>query len=253
MTIKFISSEAATYYNDTVVLKSIVPERGLKPDAFHERQMLDNIEKRKWQTFTAHPQKASVPLVREFYAYAKYSVDHMTVLQGKPISFDRSTINRFYGLDGIDDDEYFEYLNDHLDYGEVLKFIVGSGIEWRLNEGVAVSFMGSALDKHTKAWLYFIGAKLMPVTYFSDVTKDRAVLLYAILSEASIDVGRLIQQSIKQALRVEKNWEPSQRMIISSYLVFTAGIEERDRVQILPDDPDVLHRQPYRQLAGAAI
>ncbi|GMN68008.1 hypothetical protein TIFTF001_037069 [Ficus carica] len=93
--IKFINSEAATYYNDTVVLKSIVPERGLKPDAFHECQMLDNIEKRQWQTFTAHPQKASVPLVREFYANAKYSADHTTVVRGKPISFDRSTINNF--------------------------------------------------------------------------------------------------------------------------------------------------------------
>ncbi|GMN68009.1 hypothetical protein TIFTF001_037068 [Ficus carica] len=61
--------------------------------------------------------------------------------------------------------------------------------------------MGSALDKHTKAWLYFIGAKLMPITHFSDVTKDRAILLYDILSGKSIDVGRLIQQSIKQALR----------------------------------------------------
>lgn len=170
--IKFISSEAATYYNDTVVLKSIDPESGLKPDAFHERQMLDKIEKRKWQTFTAHPQKASVPLVREFYANAKDSAEHTTVVRGKPISFDRSTINRFYGLDDIDDDEYSEYLDEHLDCEEVLKFLVGSRTEWRLNEGVDVSFMGSALDKHTKAWSYFIGAKLMPVTHFSDVTKD---------------------------------------------------------------------------------
>ncbi|GMN53950.1 hypothetical protein TIFTF001_023091 [Ficus carica] len=41
----------------------------------------------------------------------------------------------------------------------------------------------------------------MPVTHFSDVTKDQAVILYAILSQKSIDVGKLIQQTIKQALR----------------------------------------------------
>ena len=37
---------------------------------------------------------------------------------------------------------------------------------------------------------------MLPSTHTSDVTKDRAILLYVILSEKSIDVGNLLFSSI---------------------------------------------------------
>ena len=45
-------------------------------------------------------------------------------------------------------------------------------------------------------WLNFIAAKILLVNHLSDVTKDRVVLLYAIVSWMSIDVGKIILNSI---------------------------------------------------------
>lgn len=41
----------------------------------------------------------------------------------------------------------------------------------------------------------------MPTTHVSDVIRDRAVLLYAIVKGKSVDVGQVIQDSITHAIR----------------------------------------------------
>ncbi|XVE72036.1 hypothetical protein DITRI_Ditri11bG0006500 [Diplodiscus trichospermus] len=47
-----------------------------------------------------------------------------------------------------------------------------------------------------KAWTYFSAARLLPITHLSSITNDRALLIYAIMEEFAIDVGRLICNNI---------------------------------------------------------
>lgn len=53
----------------------------------------------------------------------------------------------------------------------------------------------------SKAWHYFINAKLLPSSNFGEVTKDRAILNYAIHKSLSIDMGTVIQNNILHILR----------------------------------------------------
>ena len=48
----------------------------------------------------------------------------------------------------------------------------------------------------TKTWNYFLGSRLLPVKHMSEVTVDRAILLYAILNNPILDAGRVISNKI---------------------------------------------------------
>ena len=57
------------------------------------------------------------------------------------------------------------------------------------------------MPHNSKAWHLFIRARMMPITYFSDVYKDRVVLLYAIQAGKSIDVSLMMQSLILHSIQ----------------------------------------------------
>ena len=64
-----------------------------------------------------------------------------------------------------------------------------------MNEGLK-SFSGHAMTKTSKIWHYFVCAKLLPLTNFSAIMKNRAALVYAIQKKKKINIGLIIQNSI---------------------------------------------------------
>ena len=61
-----------------------------------------------------------------------------------------------------------------------------------------ITLLSIGLTKECKAWYYFLGAKLMPMRHFSDITKDRVVLLYCLVTEKSLDLGKFLSSHIMQ-------------------------------------------------------
>ena len=53
-----------------------------------------------------HPDLAVVLIVREFYATGKERDGFRVFVKGKWVPFDRTTINGYYGLADIEDDQY---------------------------------------------------------------------------------------------------------------------------------------------------
>ncbi|PON88534.1 hypothetical protein TorRG33x02_155990 [Trema orientale] len=78
------------------------------------------------------------------------------------------------------------------------------------------------MSASTKAWSYFLNARLMHVSLHSDIMPNRAILLYAIIKELSIDVGRVIQCSILHAIRKVRNGMAYPSLIIE--LCSPAGV-----------------------------
>lgn len=197
---RFVDIEASKRYHESVVKRNLIPERGLKPCCSNQREIFLIIRDQGWEDFVKQPEAAVVSLVREFYANMDES-SLSVIVRGKLVKFDHSTINRFYKLPNIDNDEYSTYINDELNLEQVLETIGRPGAQWTMRGDDPLSFQTSELNNLNKAWLSFIGAKLKPVTHYSDVNKDRAILLYAIVTGKSIDVGRIIQQSIRHSRR----------------------------------------------------
>ncbi|WP_353055295.1 hypothetical protein, partial [Escherichia coli] len=70
------------------------------------------------------------------------------------------------------------------------------GSRWKKNRDKVVNFPRNVLLERSWAWHYFISAKLLPSTHVSDVSKERAILNYAIQKQLSLNVGKIIEQTI---------------------------------------------------------
>ena len=70
-----------------------------------------------------------------------------------------------------------------------------------MTDGKLVTFLSIRLTRECKAWYYFLGARLMPVWHFSDITKERVVLIYAIVIKKSIYLGKYLCSHIIQCAK----------------------------------------------------
>ena len=122
-------------------------------------------------------------------------------MSGKRVSFHRTTLNCFYGLEDIEYDEYLAYAYDHVDLNEIVTTICKPGTQWKMSNREAISVKTSTLTKKAKIWHYFMGARFMPSSYLSDVTSDRAILIYCIITGKTIDVGSVMHSSILHSIK----------------------------------------------------
>ena len=97
----------------------------------------------------------------------------MAKVRGKAVVFDISTLNHFYGLEDIEYDEYLAYVSDQVDLNEIVNTICKPGTQWKMSNGEATSVKTSTLTKEAKIWHYFVGARFMPSSHLSDVTRDQ--------------------------------------------------------------------------------
>ena len=87
--------------------------------------------------------------MQEFYANISES-NLLVFVKGKLVSFDNSTINRFYKLSDIDNDEYSTYMSGELDLEQVLQTL-GPLAQWTMRGEETISFMTSELNNINKA------------------------------------------------------------------------------------------------------
>ncbi|XWS44637.1 hypothetical protein CRYUN_Cryun15aG0065300 [Craigia yunnanensis] len=156
-----------------------------------------------WEKLVAQPEPTVVSVVREFYANSIKHHDYRVFVRGKQVSFDRTTINQYFGVPNINNDEYFTAIDDcNFDWDKVVRHLCPKGTQWKRNhERLSKGFVHSQLHQDSKIWHHFITASLKPTTHLSDVSKDRAGLIWAIMTGKSIDIRFVIQQSIENGIR----------------------------------------------------
>ena len=186
---RFVTPEGLQRYLDGLNRKAPVPERGFDfqemGPPFHFRRIIDF---HRWDQFVRHPEVSVNSVVREFYANAPNAKDDKVFVRGKWVGISRTSINAYYGLVNIEDEGYLAVLED-VPYDGILDALCVDGAEWKLNkDGMHVSIPQHALRKYPRAWYHFLVARLMPAQHVSDVIRDRAILLYAIMVRRSVDM-----------------------------------------------------------------
>lgn len=197
---KFISEEAWKKYNYTIANKSLVPERGFRPDQRQDGELMAMIIERKWVHFTKPPESAIISMVRKFYANA--SVDGLTVVQvrGQAVAFDSKTINTLFAMPSYNVKDYMEQGIHSYDLDDIVKRLYKPRTVWETNQytGEKTSFPHQALSRYGKAWY---SSNIIPTHHHSDVTKERAILLFAIGNGLKVDIGVIIHDSILNAIK----------------------------------------------------
>ncbi|PIN13094.1 hypothetical protein CDL12_14288 [Handroanthus impetiginosus] len=90
------------------------------------------------------------------------------MVRGKNVNFFARTINSLFGTPAINTPgELQEFLEDH-----------------------------PLLDTISNNGLRFISARLLPTKHTSEVTRERAVMIFTILTDVPFDIGRFLHKSI---------------------------------------------------------
>ena len=189
---RFVLASASSRYEKSLLNKVLIGERGFSIPRGGFPDFDQVIHQRGWVEFYKQPPATVLPLVCEFYANVYEHQGVVARVRGKSVAFDRMTLNRFYTLEDIKYDEYSAYVSDHVDLTEIVNAICKSGTQWNMSNKRACSMKASTLTKDAKIWHYFVGARFMSSSHLSDVTRDRTILIYCILSGKTIDVGGIL-------------------------------------------------------------
>lgn len=87
------------------------------------------------------------------------------------------------------------------DLDEVTRHICGKVVNWTVVRGTRIAFLTKELETNMKVWYHFICAKLVPTAHLTEVTRERAFLLYAIKKNLSINVGQWISSNIRHVAK----------------------------------------------------
>ncbi|PIN15990.1 hypothetical protein CDL12_11358 [Handroanthus impetiginosus] len=94
------------------------------------------------------------------------------MVKGKNINFSARTINSLFGTPSIDaPGELQEFLEDHSPLDIICELISNN-------------------------WLRFVSARLLPSSHTFEVTNERAIMIFAILTYVSFDIGHFLHKSI---------------------------------------------------------
>ena len=97
-----------------------------------------------------------------------------------------------------DDIEEYRALFADTDYEHLMQELTHSQGVWRrqLSTGDFTTFQMYSLTPMAKVWYNFLCVKIKPSMHLSTVTKDRAILLYAMTKGFQFDIGSVIERRL---------------------------------------------------------
>ncbi|EXB49850.1 hypothetical protein L484_000844 [Morus notabilis] len=199
---KFVDNAAEKRYEENIWARNLVKEKGFllhdSPTLGQPGFISDVIISRGWQIFCRHPIDPIVPLVKEFYANLQNQGQNTVFVWEIDITFTSNYINGVLGIPN-QDDEFVELITDAIEeqLKEVLKTIAILGAQWLLSAKGSYTCNRHELQPAAKVWYHFLASRLLLSTHGKTISRNRAILLYAVLVGKPINVGRLIIDQIR--------------------------------------------------------
>ncbi|MFQ6643391.1 hypothetical protein Gotur_018656 [Gossypium turneri] len=79
---------------------------------------------------------------------------------------------------------------------QVLDVVTNPGSQWIIRKYGSNSCRREYLKLVAKVWFYFVCYNFMPISHSSTISMEQMLLLYVILTEKSINVGKIILKEI---------------------------------------------------------
>ena len=95
------------------------------------------------------------------------------------------------------DESHFRALRENIIWHEICKDLTDDQAHWNTTrKGELTWFPSSLLSLSTKSWFYFVITRLCPNLNTYEVTKKKALYVYAICHDILFDIGRVINDDI---------------------------------------------------------
>lgn len=165
---------------------------------FNEKHKTSLLNGKKTTTYQA--------LVWEYYAHAAAYKSTSCKMRKKSINITVDTFRSVYKLPEISDCLYQAYKSKKkteldMDFDEVLNLLTDNQqAEWTMKNGIPISLKREFLTNNARFVLYFLSANVWPVTHVSDVSRDKACLIYFLLSGQPVDLAIIMYGQLQKSL-----------------------------------------------------
>ena len=191
----FVFVKAKDIWTKVLADKGFVRERGFGKLISHFSEI---IEKRGWESFCAHTALGFSALAREIYANMVGIKEDTVFVRGVWVPFGHKRINEMFKLKELKHGSKFKKLVENIDHEKIIDLLtVGQG-KWeatRKNPHYAIN--RGSLTEEAKVWFYFLSSVILPTKHLCVVREQEAIILYALLKGYKMNVGGLIEGSIR--------------------------------------------------------
>lgn len=198
----FVSRQAQDEF-DSLMMRLVIKERGFAPSS-EDGELADMVDERGWADFCAKPESIPLSVVKEFYANAKMEKNGLAMVRGKIVDYGPAAIRRVvFQPDRPRGAENWTFkTRADVDLEAIITGMCVPGTVWKCKAGTTepLHFPAAALTRYARAWFLFLSARIMPSSHVTEVSVERAIILWAILNGYYIDLGSLIHQNILKFL-----------------------------------------------------
>ena len=191
----FISAEDKALWNKQMANKGFVSERvfGKMISLFAEI-----IERKGWEFFCTHKAPGFSAMAREFYANMVGIREDSVYVRGVWLNFGHKRITKVLQLKERKHGSKLKKLVENLDHGKIIDLLTARQRKWeatKKNPHHAIN--RGSLTEEAKVWFYFIASVILPTEHLCSVREQEAIILYALLKGCKMNVGSLIESSIR--------------------------------------------------------
>lgn len=203
---RFASPTAASKFNTLIQSRELLHERGFDFTNAANLGMpsfiASVIHAQGWKIFGKHHDTplVAVAVVKEFYANWLDPEDSTVYVRSVPVDCSPRAINAVYGLTDIADEYkcFLETLSEDAINTALLSLTV-EGTRWLTNEEHGRRVIDrKCLLPQAKVWYNFLRSRLNPTTHDKTVSFERLLLLFALMTGYTINVGNLIHQALQK-------------------------------------------------------
>ncbi|QHO07447.1 uncharacterized protein DS421_14g463770 [Arachis hypogaea] len=205
---KFLSAFNHNQFYGWVSEREIIPEVWFQLGRNEHLEINIEINSRGWSLLCNPPRKVAESLVREFYAKAvpqpRQHYGYISYVREKSIDYSPSIIERMLMVKRTSSTQSYEERMKQQDPGfdEIQNEIYVLNVQWiKDKDGIPNQLRRRDLSPQARGWLEFVRRSLIPTSNTSEVTKERAVLIYSIMKGENVNVGEMIVNNINKVLK----------------------------------------------------
>ena len=138
-------------------------------------------------------------MVREFYnKLVGMREDNTVFVRGVWVPFGAQKINKVFKMKDLKHGSKFKKMMEKQNHGKILHLLTTGRGKWEATKkDPHHSISRGSLTEEAKVWFYFLSSVIVPTKHLSSVKEQEAMILYALLKGYKINIGSLIENSIK--------------------------------------------------------
>ena len=130
--------------------------------------------------------------------------DDFVYVRGVWVTFDDRRINKVFKLRDFKHGSKYKKLLENPNYEKIVSRLTGGEGKWEVTKNPYHAIKRGALTEEAKVRFYFIYSVVVPTKHLCSVREQEAILLYAFLKGYKMNIGILIEESIRGYHHINK-------------------------------------------------